>query len=362
MAEIDFLLGAAFLNQTVRGTPTTMATIGAGSGAAGAIDNVTDGAVLGSPTGGIGETGISVQIGKKTTEKAVITGSFSKSFANYVSRTTESFSITLPIKGNGKTTTGTPVAADFTPDIGIVALMRALGFTSAALGATWGFTPAATNIVTAALYFGNEASNGGRIILKDVEASSGTMSFTPGEVATLSVEMAAVYSSHDESGSWGATPFDYGNQSSLSGPPVTSVGFVWGPNTPAARSIGFTGLEIAFDNESETVPSSNSSTGESVRQTGRTITVTGTIDATDGEFLYEMNQVGESVIGNAEALSFQVGTAAGGSQTANAYFITLPKPELMKLEPAKIGGSQGWTIELIARAVSANAEFLMFYN
>lgn len=361
MAEIDFLLGAAFLNQTTRGTATTMATIGAGSGAGSAIDNATDGAVLGDAESGVGESGISLNLGKDISEKAVQSGSFSRDFANYIARTVDTFSFVMPLKGNGETTTATPVAADFTPDVGIIALLRAAGLVGGASGATWAFTPTATDLVTAALYFGNESSNGGRIILKDIEAAGASLNFTPGQVATAQFDLTGVYDSADESGSWPANPFDYGNQSSLSAPAVQGVAFTWGPDTPAARSIGFSDLTISIDNQSEEVPSSNSASGVVPRQTGREIRVSGTIDATDGEFLYELDQLGESDIANAEALSFTVGTAATGSDTANAFQISIPDPELVSLQPAKLGASQAWTIELIARSATANGEFSLIY-
>lgn len=362
MAEITFLLGAAFENQSARGTAATMPAIGSGSGTGGAIENVTDGAVLGDASAGVGETGISFSLGKKLTEKAFVTGSFTRDFANYVSRTVESFSIAIPMKGNGETTTATPVAADFTPDIGIVALLRAAGLDGSALGAVWSFAPLASDLITAAIYFGNESSNGGRIILRDMEAESMVMSFTPGEAAVMTFNLAGEFDSYDETGSWPAAAFEYGNQSTLSAPAITSVGFTWGPDTPAARSIGFSECSITFDLESEVHGSSNAASGEVKRQTGRTITVSAVIDATDGEFLYELDQLGESVIGNAEQFAFTVGTPATGSDTANAYSVTLGDPELVKLEPNKLGNSQSWTIELVARAATADGEFMWILN
>lgn len=361
MAEIQFLLGAAFESQAARGTASTMPAIGGGSGTSGAIDNITDGAVLGDQNAGLGETGISFSLGKKYTDKAVQTGSFTRDFGNFASRTVESLQIVVPLKGNGETTTASPIASDFTPDIGIAALFRAAGLDGNAIGPLWLYTPLATNLITAAIYFGNESSNGGRIILKDCEATAMTFAFTPGELATATFDLAGVFDSHDEGGSWPAAPFEYGNQSSLSAPAVLGVDFQWGPDTPAARSIGFSDLSISFDLGSETVASSNSASGEIVRQTGREIKIKGTIDASDGEFLYELDQLGESAIANAESLTFTVGTVATGSDVANAYLITVSDPELVSLEPEKQGNSQSWSIELIARSASPNGEFSLAY-
>lgn len=363
MAEIPWLFGAAFKNQTTRGTATTMATIGGGSGTGTAIDNVTDGAVLGDADSGTGESGISITFGKSITEKAVLTGSFTRNFANYIGRTVEAFQMAIPLKGNGETASSPKVAADCEPDLGIVALLRAAGLSGANSGTTREYTPTATNLVTAALYMGEtSANNGARVIVRDVEASSLALAFTPGEPATATFDLTGVFDSYDETGSWPANTFDYGNQATVSAPSVVGVGFTWGPDTPAARSIGFSTLSITISNETEEIQSANSSTGSVPRQTGRTISITGTIDATDGEILYELDQLGESAIANAESLTFQVGTTAAAGETVNAYSITVADPELISLEPARLGNSQSWTIELVARSATANDEFALTFS
>ena len=360
MASIDFLLGVAFENQTARGTATAMPAIGAGAGTGGAI-NEADGAVLGSPSGGVGESGIGFQIGKNVSEKAVITGSFSKGFANFLNRTVESFQIVTEIKGSGITGSNPLVASNFLPPLGIIALWRAAGFQPVATAAAYTLSPDPTQLVTAAIFFGNESSNGGQIILRDVEVSSLSMQFTPGEVALATWDLVAEFDSFNETGSWPAVPFEYGNQATLSAPVVRGVNFIWGPDTPAAREIGFSELTIAVDNEFETVASSNSSTGTIQRQTGRTITITGTIDATDGEFLYELNQVGEGSIAAAESLTFQIGTAAVIGQPVNSFSVSVADPELVSLEPDRLGASQAWKIELVARAVLGDGEATFLY-
>ena len=361
--EIPFLLGAAFLNQTTRGTAETMATIGSGSGSGSAIDNVTDGAVLGDAGSGVGDTGISFSFGKKLTEKAVLTGSYTRDFGNFSNRTIEGLSIVIPIKGNGGTTAAPPVATDFTPDVGIAALLRAAGLTGAAQGARWEYTPASTALITAALYIGDASNNGMRVIVKDIEAVTATFNFTPGEAATLEFDLSGEYDSADEGGTWTSTPFDYGNQSSLSAPFVKAAAFTWGPNTPTARALGFSELTITLDNQSETVPSSNATSGETQRQTGRDVTISGTFDADSAEMQYELNQLGESAIANAEQLMFTIGTVAGPGNIANAYRITVDDPELISLEQADpLGNSHAWTIELKARSATADGEFKFDYR
>lgn len=358
--EIPFLLGAAFKSQTTRGTATTMPTIGSGSGASGAIDNVTDGAVLGDADSGVGGTGITFGLAKSITEKAPQTGSFTRSFANFIAREVSSFQMAIPLKGNGGTASTPPVFGDFTPDLGITALLRAAGLLGADSGAdTWRVKPTATNIVTAAVYLGKTSgNNGARAIIKDVEAAGVTFDFTPGAIATATFDLRGVLDSVDESGSWGASPFAYGNQSSLSAPPVRGVGFLWGPSTPDTRAIGFSQLSISVNNQTEDVPSSNSSSGVLTRQTDRIIEATGIIDAASAEILFELNQLAETSIANAETLLFTLGTPAGSGDVANALRFAFPSPELVALDQVDpLGNSQAWQVTLRARSSTAEGEF-----
>lgn len=361
--EVPFLLGIAFKNQTTRGTATAMAVIGSGAGAGGAINNTTDGAVLGDPDSGAGGTGITLALSKSIVEKAPQTGSFTRDFANFIAREVATFSFTMPLKGNGSTAGSPPVAANFTPDLGIIALWRAAGLLGAANGATWRYLPTPTNLVTAAIYSGNSAgANGVRIIVRDIECTGVTFDFAPGQVGTVTFELAGVLDSIDETGSWGATPFAYGNQATLSAPPVRSASFLWGPNTPDVRAVGFSELSIAISNESEEVPSSNSASGLIQRQTGRVITATGTLDAAAAEMLFELNQLAESNIANAELFGFTIGTPAGSAGICNAYTISLPTPELVALEKVSpLGASEAWGFELVARSATANTEFSLTY-
>ena len=357
-AEIPFLLGTAFKNQTTRGTATTMATIGAGAGGSGAINNATDGAVQGDPGSGAGGSGISFALAKTFTDKAVQTGSFSRDFANFIAREVSTFQFVLPLKGNGGTAAGTPVAANFTPDLGIIALLRGGGFTGAASAALWRYTPLPTNLVTAAVYNGNSgAANGLRAIIRDVEATGVTFDFKPGGIATATFDLAGVLDSVDEAGTWGAAPFAFGNQATLSAPPVRSAAFQWGPVSADVRAVGFSELSIAVDNQSSDVASSNSASGLIKRQTGRDVKITGVLDAAAAEILFELNQLAEANIANARALSFTIGTPAIGGAICNAYRFTIPTPELVSLEKVDpLGASEAWSFEMMARSSTANGE------
>ncbi len=358
MADYPFLLGAAFKAQSTRGTATTMETIGNGA----AIDNTTDGAVLGDPSGGEGETGISLTIGKNYTDKAVQTGSYTRDFGNYIGRTIDEFSMVIPLKGNGATASSPPVDGDMVPDGGITALFNSAGLDGNAWGSGVGheFTPLATALSTAAVYVGGEGgaspTSGTRVVIKDVEASGLTFDFTPGEVATASFDLTGVLEEVTAPATWDTTPFDYGNQSTLSAPAVESVGFTW-----LARTLGFSTLSIAFDNQTESVPSSNTAGGSVPRQTGREITITGTLDGTDADYDFEYTELANSLIGSATQLTFTVGTAATNGSTVNAYTIDIPTPECTSVKAVPLGNSQAYEITWIARSTTANGEFSLIY-
>jgi hypothetical protein len=361
MASIDFLLGAAFKDQTTRGTATSMPAIGSGSGTGGAI-NSADGAVLGVDGSGVGDSGIGFQLAKNVTEKAVITGSFTRNFANYLGRTVESFSVVVPLQGNGGTASSPVTSGDFAHHPGIESLWRAAGVASTATASGNVMTPTATALVTAALYYGDASSNGGRIIVRDVECRSASIELTAGQTGTITFDLLGVFDSYDQTGSWPASPFEYGTQATLSAPVTQAVGFAWGPDTPVDREIGFSTFTATIANEFEEVPSSNAANGVSQRQTGRTMTVSATIDAESTGILYELDQLGESDIANAEALDWQVGTTATAGDTINAISFAMADPELVSLTPNRLGNAQAWDVELVGRASTANQEFSLIYR
>ena len=364
MADIKFLLGVAFKDQAARGTATAMPAIGGGSGPAGAIDEA-DGAVLGSDGQGVGDSGISFSIGKNITEKAVVSGSFTRNFANFLGRTVDSFQVVTEIKGSGLTGSDPIVAADLDIPLGLEVLYAAAGLQGVYFSSPaprLAFVPDPTALATAAIYFGNEASNGGQIIIRDVECRSASFSFPPGETGTITWDLIGEFDSYNETGSWPATPFEYGNQASLSAPVIEGAAFTWGPDTPAARQIGFSTLELTVSNEFETVASSNSANGRTQRQTGRTISCNATIDATSGEFLYELDQIGSDNISTAENLTFSYGTSATVGGIVNGFKILVPDPELVSLEPERLGDSQAWSLEVVARGATIDSELLVQYQ
>ncbi len=357
MADYPFLLGAAFRDQVTLGTPVASPNPGSGSGAGGAIDtSATDGAVLGDPSAGVNETGIDFTLGRNFTDKSPLTGSYTRDVSNYVATTIETFSISVPMKGNGNAASTPPVATDFPLDPGLVSLFRAAGLVGSANAAQWQYLPDEAAIISGAVYMADASGTGIRVQAKDLLAASLAMSFTPGETAVAAFELAGNYHSRD-SAPWGDPKFDYGNQATLSAPAVKAVNFIWGPGTPVARAIGFSELTITLDNSIDEIPSSNAESGTLDRQSDRTVTITGTIDAEDSDLLYEIDQLAASQSSALDTLSFQVGTQAASGEIAEAFIINVPYPELTNLQANELGGSQAYTVEMIARGVTADSEF-----
>jgi hypothetical protein len=340
--QYDFLLGAAFGAQTTRGTAD--ATIAALAGAL----TEADGLILGDPDSGVGETGISFGLTRAFRDKAVVTGSFSRSFSDFISRQVDSFELAFPLKGAGTTTP--TLDADYQLAAGLDELLAACGLPGAAWagGTGWAHQPASNSLVTAKLWFGDQGTNSIAIVVKDVESSQLALEFTPGSVGIATASLTGVF----ESVAIETTPtFDYGLQNTVSAPTIRSVGHNWGL-TAALR--GFSEMTITIDNESETVPDSNSAAGTVERQTGRTIGIEATIFAEDNADLdFELDQLAETNIASAQQLDFQVGT----SGEANAYQIVVPSPELQSWTPNKLGASQAYDLVWVARSATANAEF-----
>lgn len=341
MAEITRQIGVALGSQSVQGTadPTIAALAGALTEA--------NGIVLGDPSSGEGESGIAYDFERGFSEKADVSGSFTKQASDFLSEDLVTFSIAIPLKGAG---TGTPTLdSHYTPAAGILALWRALGWTGAGWGGGtgWAFTPGPTQHVTAKLW-----ESGLAWVIKDLTATRCSIKLTPKEVAVATFELAGIV---DSFASAAFPTFNYGVQASLSAPAVKNAGHNWGIS---AALRGFTEGTLTIDNESEEIPDSNAATGSRVRQTGREIRFEGTILADSGNASFERAELVRTSAPT-ELQTFTIGTA--GASVANALRFRLLTPELQKLSPAKIGSSLGWKASLRAVAASANAEAEIIY-
>ena len=354
MAEVNFGVGLAVGEQTAFGLANINTTI---------RDLVTDvdeteGGLLGDPSEGIGDTGFSLATERVFTEKAVIPGSFTRPISNRIGTKLASFTIAIPLQGNGIVVPGAPVDADATPLLGVRALLRACGLTGAAwgTGVGWRFAPAAALPATAKMWLGTSGATGLIYVLYDVVGSV-TFRFRPGEHAVAVFEMVGEIHTSFE-GIEGAVPtFTLTNQVNNSAPGVSAVAHNWGIGG-ALRD--YTEIEIAVSSEFEEVPSSNSATGKRSRQTGREITVSGTIVADDADDDYEPTAL-RAIVNPTDLLTFQVGTNMATAAKQNAYSLNAAI-DLRNITPAKVGAVRGWEIEGICVSGSANSEFELIFR
>jgi hypothetical protein len=341
MARITRNIGLAIGTQAALGTVDP--TIAALSGAL----TESNGIVLGDPSQGIGKSGISYSFERESSDKADVSGSFTKQASDFLSEKVASLSVSIPLKGRG---TASPAAdADYTPAAGIVALWRALGLTGAGWGSGngWSYTPTASLQCSVKLW-----ESGIAWVIRDVFASSCSIKLTPGEVAVATFELTGIV---DSFGAASFPTFNYGAQSSLSAPAVKSVGHNWGIS---AALRGFVDGTLTISNVTEEFGDSNSSTGKLSLQTEREITFEGTIYADDGNASFERAELVRTTAPT-ELQTFTIGTAGGA--TANAIRVRLVTPELRSLTPAKVGTYLGWEAQLRAVASAANGEFELIY-
>lgn len=348
---VNFGLGVAVGIQA-SGLGTVNSTI---AGLTGALA-LADGLVLGDPSGGAGETGVSISVSREERDAVDVTGSFTRQTGTFLLES-GTLSIVCALRGAGNTATGTPVDGDMslaTKYPGLDALLRASGWTGAAWGSGVGhqYTPAAAVPVTVKVWEGEAAATTGNAwTLMDCFASV-SIDFTPGDVpiATFTIPIGSVYAF---TAALTVPTFSYGTVASVSSPIVKGVGNVWGP----ADARGFASLTVAIDNEIEETPDSNAANGKTQRQTGRSITLSGDLYTEDSDTDFERsNLVGTSA--PTSDMTFTVGTAADGTATnpCLGFSLALNNIVVTSLEPTKIGPSLGHSVSGYCTATSANAE------
>lgn len=323
-------------------------------------DTTDEGLVLGSPTAGVGETGIDFSIGARLSEKAHVGASYTRPIDDFLAAENPTFSFTFPFCGNRANTHATTVEdADFTPLVGVDAILQGAGLVGAGWGAGvgWSYTPDITTALPfSALLYLSES----RYELKDCRTSSLSVAFTPGSIPLATAEIA-VGSVKDPASTTIAsaalpTTLTYGGQASVSAPTVETVAHLW------KQTRGFTTLTLNIGQDIEDIPDSNdNATGFVKDATGREITIDATmfIDNTadeDGK-TYETSQVFATAVGDLDPLSFTVGTAqTSTSSPATAVYISAPTPRLREFKPERVGTKAGGTVSLVARGATAGSE------
>jgi hypothetical protein len=351
MSDYPFFMAACFLPQSVAGTINPgIPQIQNGSGTLGAL-NPADGLVLGQVGTGTADSGITWGLGRNFENKQPLPGSFTRPFSNRIGTVIDDLTITIPMSGNGRTASGT-TGAQYEPDPGVSALLAAAGFAGFAITDGWSNDILQAQLTSGAVYFGLTSSNqGGVVFFRDLIATGAAFSFPPGSTGVVTITLVGIVDSIN-TGTHAAPPAEYEEQLSRSVPTVESAGFTWGPVTggPVARSIGWIDMALAVNNDTTDVPASNVAGGSFVRQSDREVTASGTINATDAELLFELDQLSEEDDAQAEPFTFTIGAPAGDGNVMTAYKVTLPAPELVTINDAgAIGVAQGWTLDLIAR-------------
>jgi len=354
MAKFAFDVAAAFAPQVAEGTynanlDAIVATLD------GDPDATDDGLLLGDSGSGVGESGLSLSIGRRSRDKAVIGASFTRSLSDFLAAEVRTFSFSWPWGGGLKTTTiTTPVDADFLPLTGVHALLNGVGLQAAVWGSGVGYSIVPDNTVfpfsALVYYFGN------RLELLDCRCSSLAIKYTPGTIAIATAEI--VVGSIKDPSSKVITPvalptLDYGAQATQSMPTIESIGNAWN----ATR--GFSDLTLTFAPTIDDIPDSNAVDGIVKEPSAMEIGVEATLfadDAGSGE-TFELSQALSDAIGDLLPLTFTVGSAATGAQElALGHSVTIADPELDETAMEKLGSKAANTIKLIARSATANGE------
>jgi len=346
MAKVEFDVGLNILTQTAQGTLNTTVS---GS----TTIEESNGGVMGHPDAGEGRSGVSFTTSRGLIEKADATGSFTKQPSDFIREQIESFSIAIPLKGNGGTADSPVTDGNITPLNGIDAILRALGLTGAGSGGTdtWVYTPNPAGVIycTAKLFVGQTA-----FVLQDCVAS-GSIAFTPNGIGILTANFSVGSVQSFAELAFPTSPA-YGTQATLSAPAITSVNHTW------STARGFSDFTLTIDNGLETVGDSNQSVGTVDEQTARTISASVTMYTDPADDDFEHGQlVLATAAGPTDLLSFTAGAAATAAGTVNGYTVKLTNPETRSITPRRLGNQLAYDVELVAVETVPDTEFELVF-
>jgi hypothetical protein len=370
MAKVAFDIAVGFATQAdevtyADGVGASSADLDGISGTWGGDPDTTDeGLLLGDPESGIGESGLSFSVGRRSRDKAVLAGSFTRPISDWLAAEVRTFSFSFPFVGSKRTTTvTTPVDADFPLGVGADAIMEAFGFQGAAWGAGVGhsykFDTANALPISALIYY-----YGNRLELLNCRGKTLSIEYTPGGIAVATAEFA-VGSIKDPAltdvplSAVALPALTYGQQADVNTPPVESVAHAW------QNTRGFQSLTLTVNNTVDDIPDSNAVDGIVKETSAREVTIEAElfVDGTGEGEVYELEQAFADAVGDLDALSFTVGTPeTTGLLPAVAHTVSIPTPELDETEPGKFGSKAGNTVSLIARAATANDELEIIFK
>ena len=341
MAGFNSQLGIAFGSQSTEGTidPTIAAL-------AGSLD-LSDGIIIGSPSTGITESGISASFARRLSERGAVSGGFTKLASDFLEEEI-SLSFAFRMAGNRTTTPGSPADADFQHDPGIDALLAACGLAGAASTSNpvvgWKYSPADVALASARLFVSGQAWG-----LRDIRGDW-SLALAPGEIGIMTCTLSAIVDSFAEV----AFPtFDYEEQASVSAPQVAAVSPSWGGITR-----GWTDLTISCANALESIPDSSKNPARTIEQTGREISVAMTIRDDDSDIDFTRSELVRTTASTND-LTATVGTPASGSDTAEAYQLECSNIEVRDFTPAEAGRRSASQITGVCTGTTEGSEFFL---
>jgi len=309
----------------------------------------TNGLIVGVGTTGLGKSGIDAPTHSRDGLALARIGQSAQA-DQFVAETVKGLKITFPLGGCRNTVGGTPADADFDPSSywkGFDAILKAVGLTGAAWASGVGWEYKASGDATPAsiaLWYG-----GLLITYKDVLVSKLTLKPTPGSIATVEAEF-------DIPGvvTWGAQTLS----TITTGAQATACPIVKGVQHSFGTTRSYNAMELVLSPASQRIEDSNdTTTGFRQIQTAFDVSAKATIwsDAANADMERDTLILTSAPTTD---LTFQVGSATGGSAVANTYGIDLNNCTVRDVKPTELGSKLGWEVNLEGDAISsAGTEF-----
>jgi hypothetical protein len=343
MATFNRKVGIAFGPQTTEGTADT--TIVALSGAL----DLDDGIVLGDVGSGLVESGITHSFTRRLREKGTVAGSFTRLASDFLEEEV-SLSFAFPMAGNRKTTT-TPDSLEFEAQKGIKALLGACGLDGITSPSNptvgWKYTPEDCAIATARIF-----DSGVAWVIRDIRGDW-SLAQAPGEIGIMTCTLNGIVDSFNAAVTF--PTFDFEEQATINAPSVQNVNPVWG-----AIGRGWTDLTLSCANNIESIPDSASDVGKSFEQTGREITLSMNIRASNSDLDYARSQLilDSNPSGN---LDYTVGVAASASDPAVAYQVKCSNLEVTDYTPDVAGMKASSNVTAVCTGTTDASEFFLAF-
>ncbi len=357
--KYDFSVACGFMPQSGAGVFNTdlAARTGADSWA-GDIEGTDHGLLLGDPESGIGESGLTLTMGRRSTDAQVITPSRTRPISLFEAAEVTSLQYAFKFAAGGMVAAATPVDSDFVILNAIDAILQGFGMAGSGTGVVgqrYIYTNSDPTYVSTLIYV-----NGNEIRLLDCLPTSLAITFAAGKIPVGVVDFAvgsvSLPSSEVPAEVPEPTTIDYGSQLTVVPQIVESVAFGWG------GTRGFETLTLTLTQDVEKSPDSNLPDGFLTEATGRATKVSATLYGdTDGANLeaYEPGQLLADAQGELDELKFKVGTTVASAIPTEALEVTIPDPVLDSLSPSLIAARAAWDVEMTATAAAANGELFL---